>query len=130
MRRLIDTGVITRQVAIIDPAKVNNSLTALIEITLDIQTEEYVERFEAVMAAEDAILQCYRVSPGTDFLVLAQVPAMPAYHAMARMVLPSQNNVRHAPTFFSIHRHTLHTRMPLPAGTPRPPTNGPPNCTE
>src|SRR3546814_20325402 len=77
MRRLIDTGVITRQVAIIDPAKVNNSLTALIEITLDIQTEEYVERFEAVMAAEDAILQCYRVSPGPDFLVLAQVHDMP-----------------------------------------------------
>src|SRR3546814_14697482 len=93
MRRLIDTGVITRQVAIIDPAKVNNSLTALIEITLDIQTEEYVERFEAVMAAEDAILQCYRVSPGPDLLVLAQVPDMPAYHAMAPRVFPSHKNV-------------------------------------
>src|SRR3546814_19767514 len=102
MRRLIDTGVITRQVAIIDPAKVNNSLTALIEITLDIQTEEYVERFEAVMAAEDAILQCYRVSPGPDFLVLAQVPDMPAYHAMAHRVFTSQKNVRNVRTFFSI----------------------------
>lgn len=115
VRRLIDTGVIARQVAIVDPEKVGSSLTALVEITLDIQTEEYFEQFEAAMAGEDAVLQCYRVSPGPDFLILAQVPDMPAYHAMAHRVFTSQKNVRNVRTFFSIHRSKFETRLPSPA---------------
>src|SRR3546814_10006962 len=56
VRRLIDTGVITRQVAIIDPAKVNNSLTALIEITLDIQrSEEHTSELQSLMRISYAV---------------------------------------------------------------------------
>jgi Lrp/AsnC family leucine-responsive transcriptional regulator len=115
VRRLVENGVIQRQVAIVDPDRTGSSLTALIEITLDVQTEEYFEQFEAAMASEDAVLQCYRVSPGPDFVVVAQVPDMPAYHAMAHRVFTSQKNVRNVRTFFSIHRSKFETRMPLSA---------------
>jgi len=115
VRRLIDTGVVARQVAIVDPEKLGSTLTALVEVTLDVQTEEYFQQFEAAVAGEDAVLQCYRVSPGPDFLILAQVSDMPAYHAMAHRVFTSQKNVRNVRTFFSIHRSKFETRLPLPA---------------
>ena len=114
VRRLVEAGVIVRQVAIIDPARLDSTLTALVEVTLDVQTEESFEQFEAVMAVEDAVLQCYRVSPGPDFLVLAQVRDMPAYHALAHRLFTSQKNVRNVRTFFSIHRSKFETRIPLP----------------
>jgi Lrp/AsnC family leucine-responsive transcriptional regulator len=55
-------------------------------------------------------LQCYRVSPGPDFIVIAQVRDMPAYHAMAHQVFTSQANVRNIRTFFSINRAKFETR--------------------
>jgi Lrp/AsnC family leucine-responsive transcriptional regulator len=118
VRRLIDTGVIAKQVAIVDPARLGSSLTALVEVSLDVQTEECFDAFEAVIAAEEAVLQCYRVSPGPDFLILAQVVDMPAYHALAHRLFTAQKNVRNVRTFFSIHRSKFETRMPLPGTRP------------
>lgn len=111
VRRLVDDGIIEKQVAILDPEKLGHTLTAIIEVTLDIQTAEYQDQFEATAAQEEAILQCYRVSPGPDFVVVAQVSDMPAYHAMAHRVFTSQANVRNVRTFFSIHRSKFETRM-------------------
>ncbi len=111
VRRLTDEGVIEKQVAILDPARLGHTLTAIIEITLDVQTAEYLDRFEADIIGEDAILQCYRVSPGPDFVVLAQVADMAAYHAVAHRVFTSHANVRNVRTFFSIHRSKFETRV-------------------
>lgn len=118
VRRLMEAGVIEKQVAILNPQKVASSLTAIIEITLDIQTAEYLDAFEANMNQAPAVLQCYRVSPGPDFIVVAQVADMPAYHAMAHQMFTSQANVRNVRTFFSIHRSKFETRTVLPAQRP------------
>ncbi|HEY9572053.1 MAG TPA: Lrp/AsnC family transcriptional regulator [Pusillimonas sp.] len=115
VRRLLDEGVIEKQVAIVDPAKVGSTLTAIIEITLDVQTAEYLDAFEVSVAHEAAVLQCYRVSPGPDFIIVAQVADMPAYHAMAHRAFTSQANVRNVRSFFSVHRSKFETRIALPA---------------
>jgi len=115
VRRLVDTGVIEKQVAILNPDKVASSLTAIIEITLDVQTAEHLDAFEAVMCQAQAVLQCYRVSPGPDFIVVAQVADMPAYHAMAHQMFTSHANVRNVRTFFSVHRSKFETLTILPA---------------
>jgi len=115
VRRLVYEGVIEKQVAIVNPGKVGSTLTAIIEITLDVQTADRMHAFEADMAKEPAVLQCYRVSPGPDFIVIAQVADMPAYHAMAHRTFTSQANVRNVRSFFSIHRSKFETRIALPA---------------
>lgn len=111
VRRLVDEGVIEKRVAILNADKLGSTLTAIIEITLDIQTAEFMDQFENRMAEEDAILQCYRVSPGPDFLIVAQVADMPAYHAMAHRLFTSHANIRNVRSFFSIHRSKFHTRV-------------------
>src|SRR5690606_34061534 len=100
MRRLHDEGVIEKQVAILNPAKLDHTLTAISEITLDVQTAESMEAFEDHVKGEESILQCYRVSPGPDFILIAQVADMPAYHAMAHRVFTGHANVRNVRTFF------------------------------
>lgn len=113
VRRLVDQGIIEKQVAILNPDKLGPALTAICEITLDIQSAEFMDKFEAAMATEEAILQCYRVSPGPDFLVIAQIADMPAYHAMAYRAFTSHANVRNVRTFFSIHRSKFETRVTI-----------------
>jgi len=115
VRRLQDEGVIEKQVAILNPDKLAHTLTAIIEITLDVQTAESMAAFEACAAAEPAILQCYRVSPGPDFILVAQVADMPAYHDMAHRTFTAQANIRNVRTFFSVHRSKFDTRTVVPA---------------
>ncbi|HEX7645709.1 MAG TPA: Lrp/AsnC family transcriptional regulator [Burkholderiaceae bacterium] len=111
VKRLIDAGVIARRVALLDPRKLGPTLTAIVEITLDHQGAEKQEAFEALVAHEPAILQCYRVSPGPDFVLVVQVADMPAYHALAHRVFAGHANVRNVRSFFSIHRSKFETRI-------------------
>jgi Lrp/AsnC family leucine-responsive transcriptional regulator len=83
VKRLIEEGVIARQVAILAPEKVGAGLTAIVEITLDHQATERLIEFEQRVALEPAVQQCYRVSPGPDFILIIQVADMTAYHALA-----------------------------------------------
>lgn len=111
VKRLVDSGVIERQVALVAPAKVGAALTAIVEITLDNQAAERQMEFETLVADEPAVLQCYRVSPGPDFVLVVQVADMPAYHALAHRLFASQANVRNVRSFFSIYRSKFETRI-------------------
>ncbi len=115
VRRLIETGVIEKQIAIVAPAKVANTLTAIIEVTLDVQTAERLQQFEQRAEQEPSVLQCYRVSTGPDFVLIAQVADMPAYHALVHRALTAEANVRNVRSFFSVHRSKFETYIAVTA---------------
>ncbi|MBV6320746.1 Lrp/AsnC family transcriptional regulator [Duganella violaceipulchra] len=111
VKHLTESGVIQRQVAIVAPEKVGPSLTAIVEISLDVQAAERMAEFEAHVAADQAVLQCYRVAPGPDFVLIVQVTDMPAYHALAHRLFATQTNVRNVKAYFSTFRSKFETRI-------------------
>jgi Lrp/AsnC family leucine-responsive transcriptional regulator len=113
VRHLRATGVIEKQIAILNPEKVGPTMTAIIEITLDVQTAERLQQFEQRMQRETAVLQCYRVSTGPDFVLIAQVADMPGYHALVHRALTADANIRNVRSFFSVHRSKFEMRLPL-----------------
>ncbi len=113
VKRLIDTGVIAKQVAILAPEKVGAGLTAIVEITLDVQTSEKMQEFEQLAAAEKTVQQCYRVSPGPDFVLIIQVTDMNAYHQLAHRLFATQSNIRNVRSFFSMFRSKFETYLAL-----------------
>jgi Lrp/AsnC family transcriptional regulator, leucine-responsive regulatory protein len=108
VKRLRDAGLIEREVALLSPDKLaaalGHGLTALVEITLDRQGTEQLEAFEARVVLDDAVQQCYRVSPGPDFILLVHVADMPRYLALAQRLFTSDANVRNVKAFFSVKR--------------------------
>ena len=111
VKQLTEQGVIERQVAIVAPEKVGAALTAIVEITLDVQAFERMDEFEKVAAAEAAVRQCYRVAPGPDFVLIVQVADMPAYHALAHRLFATHANVRNVKAYFSTFRSKFDTRI-------------------
>ena len=111
VRQLRESGVIERQVAIVSPDKVGARLSAIVEITLDVQAAERMAEFEQLVALEDAVLQCYRVAPGPDFVLVVQVADMPAYHALAHRLFTAHANVRNVKAYFSTFRSKFDTRI-------------------
>jgi len=108
VKRLRDAGLIEREIAVLNADKLaaalGHGLTALVEISLDRQGAELLEAFEARVVLDDAVQQCYRVSPGPDFILLVHVADMPAYLALSQRLFTSDANVRNVKSFFSTKR--------------------------
>jgi Lrp/AsnC family transcriptional regulator, leucine-responsive regulatory protein len=95
-------------VALLNPDKLaalmGHGLTALMEISLERQGAEQLDAFERRITPDAAVQQCYRVSPGPDFVLVVQVRDMPAYLALAQRLFTSDANVRNVKAFFSTRR--------------------------
>ncbi len=117
--RLKQEGWIEKEVAILSANKLSQYLghgvTAIIEVSLDKQGEEWLTAFEKRAVQETAVQQCWRVSPGPDFLLVTQLADMPAYLAFTQRLLTQDANVRNVKAFFSLKRAKFGTEIPLPA---------------
>ncbi|MBV2182705.1 MAG: Lrp/AsnC family transcriptional regulator [Castellaniella sp.] len=113
VRKLIQSGSIQRQVALLDPALMGAALTVIIEVSLDAQAAGQADAVEAGLIAEPAIQQCYRVSSGPDFVLIAQVADMAAYQALALRYLTGDPRVRNVRSFFATARGKFDTRIPI-----------------
>ena len=117
-KRLLQEGWIEKQVAILSSDKLGrfmgHSVTALIEVSLDKQGEELMQTFETRAVQDAAVQQCWRVSPGPDFMLVVQVPDMPSYLAFTQKLLTQDANVRNVKAFFSVKRAKFGTESPLP----------------
>ena len=108
VRRLQALGLIERQVAILRPERlaqlIGHGLSAIVEVSLDRQGAEWLDAFEARAVAEAQVQQCWRVSPGPDFILVTHTRDMPAYQALAQRLFTQDANVRNVKAFFSVKR--------------------------
>ena len=114
VKRLVERGIIERRVALLSPEKLGAGLSAITEITLDRQGAEHLAAFEKRVLADAAVQQCYRVTPGPDFVLILQVQDMPAFNELVQRLFTQDANVRNVKTFFSVHRAKFEPRLTLP----------------
>jgi Lrp/AsnC family leucine-responsive transcriptional regulator len=117
VKRLRGSGLIAREMALLDPDKLagvlGHGLQAVVEITLERQGDEEQQAFEARVTGDAAVQQCYRVSPGPDFVLVVHTRDMPGYLQLAQRLFTSDANVRNVKAFFSVKRAKFDPRLPL-----------------
>ena len=122
VKRLWDAGLIEGEIALLSrerlAATLGHGLEAVVEVSLDRQGSEEQGAFEARVIEDDAVQQCYRVSPGPDFILVVYARDMPDYLALAQRLFTSDANVRNIKAFFSVRRAKFRPRIALPR-TPR-----------
>jgi Lrp/AsnC family transcriptional regulator, leucine-responsive regulatory protein len=111
VKRLRESGVIERFTALLAPRLAGRGLSAICEITLDRQGDEHQAAFEARAVADPAVQQCWRVSPGPDFVLVAWAVDMPAFHAFAQRLFTQDANVRNVKTYFALKRAKFDPRV-------------------
>ena len=116
-KRLHALGLIERQVVVLQPDRlaqlVGPGLQAIVEITLERQGAELLDAFETRAVQDAAVQQCWRVSPGPDFVLVTHTRDMPQYLALAQRLFTLDANVRNVRAFFSTRRAKFDTRVPL-----------------
>ena len=117
VQRLRGAGLIEREVALLSPERlaqvIGHGLQAVIEVSLDRQDADALDAFEAKTVADDAVQQCWRVSPGPDFVLIVAVRDMPAYQALTQRLFTADANVRNVKAFFSLKRAKFEPKLPL-----------------
>ncbi len=74
MKRFRDTGIIEKDVAILDPTKVGQSMTVIVMVELEREQIDKIDAFSRLVAADCQVQQCYYITGDADFASYAQLP--------------------------------------------------------
>jgi Lrp/AsnC family transcriptional regulator, leucine-responsive regulatory protein len=111
--RLRESGVLLKEVAIVNRLLVGRPLTVFVSVELDKQTDALLRNFEQKMSAKVEVMACYEVSGEFDFLLIVHAPSMERYHAFTRNAFSSNNNVRNFKSTFAMNCSKFETKIAL-----------------
>ena len=78
VRDLEAAGIIRRYVTLLNPAAIGLPVSVFVNVTLERQVEQALERFEAVILKRPEVMECYLMTGDADYLpappVQARVP--------------------------------------------------------
>ena len=75
VQRLLEAGVIKRQVGILDPIKVGLNETFFVAIKTNKHQQEWLQKFDAVIQKQPEIVEVHRLAGDVDYLIKVQVPS-------------------------------------------------------
>jgi len=75
VQRLLETGAIKRQVAVIDPGAVGLYETFFIAIKTNQHQQDWLQKFYSVIQKWPEIIEAHRLAGDIDYLVKVQVPS-------------------------------------------------------
>ena len=114
LRRLRDlraAGIISADVALVDPFALGYGMLAFVEVSLTNQSDDHMLEFESRMGKENEVMQCYFVSGDFDYFLVVHVIDMEAYYQFVRRAISGSGNVRHFQSRFPMKRAKYVTRI-------------------
>lgn len=113
VKRLRDAKIIVRDVSLVDPFKVGQSMIVFVNVTLEKQREDLLQNFERKILEHPEVLQCYFVSGDTDYLLVLNVSDMNHYNDFARRVFANEANIKMFRSSFCLERIKYETQLLL-----------------
>lgn len=114
VRALEKAGVIARHVTVLDPLRVGLNVSVFIQVSLERQAENALERFESAVRQYPEVMECYLMSGDSDYLlrvVVADVPALEHFIVQRLSKIPGIANIRSS---FALKQVKYKTALPLP----------------
>ncbi|WP_337268391.1 Lrp/AsnC family transcriptional regulator [Oryzifoliimicrobium ureilyticus] len=109
IRLLEEGGVIRGYTVLLDSRQSEGSIAVIINITLERQTEEYLNRFEAAVRRHPEIKECFLMTGGSDYLLKVEVENAGEFERIHKEILSALPGVLRIHSSFSI-RNVLATR--------------------
>ncbi|MBH0114774.1 Lrp/AsnC family transcriptional regulator [Novosphingobium sp. YJ-S2-02] len=104
IKALEEQGVIAGYVARLDARKIGLPAEVMVEITLNSQSSEAMERFERAVCDFDDILECNLMSGGADYQLRVAAAGLDHYERIHRDCLSRLPGVSSMKTSFSLRR--------------------------
>lgn len=104
LRRLRASGVITADVAIVDPAVLGRNLTIHVLVSLEREGLAMLEAFERRLRARPEVQGAWYVTGEADFVLQLQLGSMADYEGFTRAVFHDDPNVRSFRSIVALRR--------------------------
>lgn len=113
VRRLEESRVIKRTVAILDPEKIGLDVIAIAAVSLEDHHTDSVRAFDEMVASRPEILECYAMSGQHDFHLKIACKSIQAYELLLRQHIMPCAAVHHVNTSFVLRNNKYTTALPL-----------------
>ena len=89
IKRLTDGGIITKRVALLDRSKLDLGLAVFVSVRTNRHDQEWLDSFAGAAAAMPEVVEFYRLSGDTDYLMKVLVRDIAAYDAFYKRLIAS-----------------------------------------
>lgn len=113
IRRMEEAGVIQANIAVVNLAKVEQTITIFVEVEMESERLDLYEGAKRVFARVPEIQQCYYVTGEADFLLIVNVKSMADYESLTRQLFFENNNVKRFKTFVVMDRVKVGLSVPV-----------------
>ncbi len=112
VRRLRHEGVIERDIAVVNPARVGDPVTCLVSVQLASERPELAQRYREWLARARFIQQVYYVTGEFDYVLVVSAPSMSAFEAFMAEMVEANANVKRFTT--NVVLNTLKRGLAIP----------------
>jgi Lrp/AsnC family transcriptional regulator len=112
VQNLEKAGVIRARVALLEPAKLNLAVTALVHIRTNDHSAAWLDRFSAGIADLPEIIEAYRTSGEIDYTLKVVVPSIDAYDNFYKRLI-ARVDLYDVRTVFVMEQMKHTTALPL-----------------
>lgn len=102
VQRLEAEGVIRGYRAVLDPGALGRAFEVLVDLTLEAQDAETVERFEQALVRADEVVELRRLFGSPDYFVRVAVADLAAYESFLSLRVMTISGVRNVTSHFTM----------------------------
>lgn len=113
IKKLRDTGIIEKDVSVIDRDKLGSNVTLLVELFLESEKIELIDELKREFALIPEIQQCFYVTGESDFFLVVVVPSMTHYEALTRKIFFGNDNIKRFRTIVTMGISKNSLEIPL-----------------
>ncbi|MFI4986617.1 MAG: Lrp/AsnC family transcriptional regulator [Alphaproteobacteria bacterium] len=112
VKRLEETGVIRRRVALLDPAKLDRGVTVFVAVRTNQHTEAWLEAFAKGVAQIPEVVEFYRMSGEVDYLLKILVADIAHYDRVYKRLIKTAS-LSDVSSSFAMEQIKYTTAVPL-----------------
>ena len=113
VRQLEQAHVINRYVTLVEPASVGLTVNVFVQVSLERQGGDYLNRFEEAVGQWPEVMECYLMSGDADYHLRVVVPDLAAYEHFLHARLTQVPGISNIKSSFALKRVNYRTELPL-----------------
>jgi Lrp/AsnC family leucine-responsive transcriptional regulator len=115
LKNLRSNGIITADISVISPDAVGRRMTMIVQVSLELDQLEHIDRFKQAMLALPEVMQCYYVTGNSDFILILTAKDMKDYEAFTRRVFVNNPSIKNFITNVVMDQVKVGLTIPLEA---------------
>ena len=112
IQRLEADGVITKRVALIDPAKIGLGITVFVSVETGDHSQEWLGRFAEVVGGMAEVMEFYRMAGDVDYMLRVVVPDIAGYDTFYKKLIATVP-LKNVTSRFAMEKIKSTTALPI-----------------